>query len=189
MVMNILINENQLEFLEKYNFYKELIFKYWDKTGAKISDHFFHLFDLRTMGLMESNVYSLLTEYLGREESIEMAKNLLFGTHSIGFNDYRCGTYDYNFTVTNSKILNKDSPIHEQIIFEIDVLVNLKDAEVTLIHNDETWSLEDALGDSDIGWEVEEEVRDCIYEYFQDKITKKVGIGIEINKLDTTIFM
>jgi len=187
--MNILINENQLEFLEKYTFYKELIFKYWDKNGAKIGDHFFHLFDLKNMGLFESNVYSLLTEYRGREKSIEIAKNLLTDTHSIGFDGFKCGNYNYDFIVVNSNITNQKSPIHEQLIMEIAVLVSSKDATVTLIETGEELSLIDALGDGVIGWVVEGEVKECIYDYFHEKITKRVGIAVEINTMEITEFI
>lgn len=170
--MKVIITEDQSERLKRIETYKKFFHKYWDRKPV-VDDSFLKLFPLKELGLSKLNVLPMLSEYLGVEKAKEMARELISGSHKIKRGD--CGGYEFEFEL---KISDED---YDE--FYIDITVNLEDATVDLIMTQGGMhDLVDAIGDSEYGWEVIEEVKDCIYDYIEEKIVNKTGIRITISQ-------
>ena len=66
----------------------------------------------------------------------------------------------------------------------MDILVDDLNGEVTLIMTGgETMNLKDALNDEEIGWEIENEIGDTIFDFLRENTSFKTGITITTNKL------
>ena len=171
--MKVILTEDQYERLKRIGFYKKMFYKYWDKKPV-VDDTFINLFPLKELGLSVLNIYPMLTEYLGEDNAKQMAMDVINKDHRINRGD--CGGYEFDFQIEK---VDEDSES-----FEVNVYVSLKGASVALIMvGGELMTLEDALKDEDIGWEIKEEVENCIIDYIQDNILNKTGIIIRVQKL------
>jgi hypothetical protein len=153
--------------------YKNILFRYWDKTGGKVDKTFISLFgiDNGDSDITYDQAYKYLIEWRGEKQSKELAKTLLLqNPHHI--DDF--GGYDFFFEVTDIRNweLNDDEP-------NVVVKVKVDDlgGSVTLMDGEDK-TLEDALDNDDYGWEIESEVDWALNGYFKDKITAQTGIKI-----------
>ena len=152
--------------------YKNILFRYWDKFGGDINNQFILNFGLdnNSNDITYDQAYKYLIEWRGKEESKELAKNLLLiNRHHIS----NFGAYDFFFEVTDIKKwgLNDDAPF-------VTVKVKVDDLAGSVDIDGDHKTLEDALDNDDYGWEVEDEVSWGINDYFKDKITSKTGIKV-----------
>jgi len=180
--MRILITENQLDYIKKFEPYKRSFFKFWDKIGPKIDNKFLNFFGFENgmlrvddMTISTSNLYVLLREWYGETKALMMAREMLDGqTFSIG-EEFRCGGYNFNFKIVGLEG-NED---WGQI--DVSVEVDVKNGFVDLIMDDgRRENLETALSNEDYGWEVEGEISDCILDLLTEKITNTTGYEITI---------
>jgi hypothetical protein len=153
--------------------YKNILSRYWDKTGGKVDKTFISLFGLddNNNDITYDQAYKYLIQWRGEKESKELAKSLLLqNPHHI--DDF--GGYDFFFEVTDIRNweLNDDEP-------NVVVKVKVDDlgGSVTLMDGDDK-TLEDALDNDDYGWEIESEVDWALNGYFKDNITAQTGIKI-----------
>lgn len=170
--MKIILTENQFEEVVELERYKKIFFKYWDKFGAKYSEQMLQLLGLSRGTIPSSLVSRWLREYLGTSNK-EILTNFFNKTiHKID----SCGGYDFTFTIDNYK---KDG--HQ---FEITITVDDINGGVDLImtgggeHN-----LKDAINNDDYGWEVANEVEDCIYDYLIENIEELTGFSFVVEKI------
>ena len=171
--MKVILNENQYERLKRIGFYKKMFFKYWDKNPV-VDSTFINLFPLKELGLSKLNILPMLTEYLGEDNARQMAMDVIDKDHRINRGD--CGGYEFDFYLEK---VDEDSES-----FEVDVDVSLRGGSVALVMvGGELMSLDDAINDEDFGWEIKEEVEDCIFDYIENNITNRTGIIIRIYKL------
>lgn len=171
--MKVILNENQYERLKRIGFYKKMFFKYWDKRPI-IDSTFINLFPLKELGLSVLNIYPMLAEYLGEDKAKQMAMDMIYKNHRINRGD--CGGYEFDFYLEK---VDEDSES-----FEVDVDVRLRGGSVALMMvGGELMSLDDALKDEDIGWEIKEEVEDCVLDYIEDNIINRTGIITRVHKL------
>lgn len=153
--------------------YKNILSRYWDKTGGKVDKTFISLFGLddNNNDITYDQAYKYLIQWRGEKESKELAKSLLLqNPHHI--DDF--GGYDFFFEVTDIRNweLNDDEP---NVV--VKVKVDDLSGSVTLMDGDDK-TLEDALDNDDYGWEIEGEVDWALNGYFKDNITAQTGIKI-----------
>jgi hypothetical protein len=153
--------------------YKNILSRYWDKTGGKVDKTFISLFGLddNNNDINYNQAYKYLIQWRGEKQSKELAKTLLLqNPHHI--DDF--GGYDFFFEVTDIRNweLNDDGP-------NVVVKVKVDDlgGSVTLMDGEDK-TLEDALDNDDYGWEIESEVDWALNGYFKDNITAQTGIKI-----------
>lgn len=162
-----------MKFILTESKYKNILFRYWDKTGGKVDKTFISLFGLDNSDsdITYDQAYKYLIEWRGEKQSKELAKTLLLqNPHHI--DDF--GGYDFFFEVTDIRNweLNDDEP-------NVVVKVKVDDlgGSVTLMDGEDK-TLEDALDNDDYGWEIESEVDWALNGYFKDNITAQTGIKI-----------
>ena len=153
--------------------YKNILSRYWDKTGGKVDKTFISLFGLddNNNDITYDQAYKYLIQWRGEKESKELAKSLLLqNPHHI--DDF--GGYDFFFEVTDIRNweLNDDEP---NVV--VKVKVDDLSGSVTLMDGEDK-TLEDALDNDDYGWEIEGEVDWALNGYFKDNITSQTGIKI-----------
>ncbi len=152
--------------------YKNILSRYWDKTGGKVDKTFISLFGLddNNNDINYNQAYKYLIQWRGEKESKELAKSLLLqNPHHI--DDF--GGYDFFFEVIdiNNWDLNNYEP-------NVVVKVKVDDLGGHVDIDGDHKKLEDALDNDDYGWEVEDEVNWGINDYFKDNITSQTGINI-----------
>jgi hypothetical protein len=161
-----------MKFLITESKYKNILFKYWDKTGGKVDKTFISFFGLddNNNDINYNQAYKYLIQWRGEKESKELAKTLLLqNPHHI--DDF--GGYNFFFEVTD--IRNWDLNNYEPNVV---VKVKVDDLGGHVDIGGDHKTLEDALDNDDYGWEVEDEVNWGINDYFKDNITSQTGINI-----------
>jgi len=160
-----------MKFILTESKYKNILSRYWDKTGGKVDKTFISLFGLdNNTDLTYDQAYKYLIEWRGEKQSKELAKTLLLeNPHHID----NFGGYDFFFEVTDIRNwrLNDKEP-------NVVVKVKVDDLGGHVDIDGDHKTLEDALDNDDYGWEVEDEVNWGINDYFKDNITSQTGINI-----------
>jgi hypothetical protein len=160
-----------MKFILTESKYRNILSRYWDKTGGKVDKTFISLFGLdNNSDLTYDQAYKYLIEWRGEKQSKELAKTLLLkNPHHI--DDF--GGYDFFFEVTDIRNwrLNDKEP-------NVVVKVKVDDLGGSVDISGENKTLEDALDNDDYGWEVDDEVNWGINDYFKDNITSQTGIQI-----------
>ena len=179
--MRIKITEDQLDKVKQQESYKKMLFKYWDKVGPGITDNTSKLFGFdaspgteNKTGVRMVDVQRWLTEYLGVDKAQEIAMEFFNKKeHTID----KCGGYEFNFTIDNVEDDGKQ--------FIVTVTVDDIDGEVMLMMTDGTLhKLRDARDSDDYGWEIENEIEDCIYDYISENVENKTGISFVIGSIN-----
>ena len=181
--MKYLISEEQKrllnEELEQPNF-ERLIKKLFEKQVSRGEQP--HI-DNMIMDFFEVDVWErefiimirILKNFLGREQSVKLAEELLqqtFKTDRYNFS----GGYSFEFKV--KPIVDQEEG---QMWVEVYILPG---AEVELIMTgDGVRDLKQAFNDQSIGWEIENEVKEIINEIFTEEITYKTGISVDLETL------
>lgn len=177
--MKIVINEDQLDYLKLLQNYKKRFFKYWDKNGPEITDISLKLFGFnRGMAyggkLQRRDVERFLIEYLGVDKAKQMAEEFLMNNpHSI--KEGTCGGYNFEFDVKNIQNKSREGFIVNINVNDLDGYVNLNMAGGSVER------ISDVINHEDIGWEIIEEIGDCIFEYLESNVTNKTGIPVQIH--------
>ena len=178
--MKYIISESKLKELIKEqdsDFYKKIIFEYWDTFGPSINQDMFDLLGItfNKSSIKREDVRRWLREYLGEDNIKEIINNFLNRKEHRIIN---CGGYNFDFT-----IINKINYKIENDEYFFNIMVNDVDGTVILIMLDNS-NLK--IGDArkkDYGFEIEEEVKDCIYEYLVDNLEIKTGISFTIDEV------
>lgn len=186
--MKFIITEDQNETLKKYDFYKKGFFKYWDKLGPDASKNVMKFFNSGDFnyGIIKGNwgqitmrdVEDFLKEWLGgADKAISIAEELISSkTHKID----ECGGYNFEFDVTEVEP-DEPSGVNDLIV---DIYVHDTRGTVALIMTDgEVHKLSDAIENDEYGWEIINEIEECIWDYFNSKVTNKTGVRIWIGNI------
>jgi hypothetical protein len=172
--MRIRITEDQLDKIKELESYKKAVFRYWDKFGPGINKTMTAMFgfDNRTTPVGILLLQSWLREYLGEDSSGIMEKFFSKPEHKID-----CGAYDFTFMINNYYI--------DRHQFEIFLTVDDIRGTVMLLATDGTiYKLKDARNNEDYGWEVENEISLCIYEYFVEQIENTTGFSFVMGRIN-----
>lgn len=166
--MKIRINESQLEKLEKLNSYKNIVFKYWDKFGPKINNTMIKMLGVgdTQSGIGMPHIQLWLREYLGKGSLEIMNKFFSKKVHIID----DCGGYEFTFVV--------DDFYKNGHIYEIDITIDDVNGTVMLLSQDGSiHKLSKIIHEEEFGWEIANEVQDCVYEYFIENIEYMTGFS------------
>jgi hypothetical protein len=170
--MRIRITEDQLNTVSEIESYKNKFFRYWDKFGPKYSDQMLKLFGLSRGTIPSSVISAWLREYLG-----ESSKEIITKFFNLPIHTIDCGGYDFTFTIDNYK---KDG--HQ---FEINLTVDDIKGSVMLMMTDGTiHKLKDARDNEEYGWEIENEIQDCIWDYLIENIEMTTGYSFVIERIN-----
>ena len=172
--MRIRITEDQLDKVKELESYKKAVFKYWDKFGPGINKTMTAMFgfDNRTTPIGIPHLQSWLREQIGENGSGIMKKFFSNPEYKVD-----CGGYDFTFMINN---YNLDG--HQ---FEIFLTVDDIKGTVMLIMTDGTiHKLKDARDNEEYGWEIENEIEDCIYDYLSEQIENTTGFSFVVGRIN-----
>lgn len=177
--MKILITEEQLDDVRK-----KLLRKIWSKRPYW-DDAYLISVGIKNDWTARDKAIGWFAEFIG-DEKIEKILEDNFGGYNLRINN--CGTYDFEFDIIDYSLYDENHGTDEiiHLVLEVDCKVDTKRGRV-VIQNDEEMSLEDALNNDEIGWEVNSEMRGCISEYLYTEfnLLKTTGINsIEVNIVD-----
>ena len=156
--------------------HKKMFFKYWDKFGGSVDENFFKLFGFKYNKLdnvNQSEVYRYLAEWMGEEKAFEKLKTLIEeNPHTI--ND--CGGYNFEYELD----------IDEFDQSTLNVFLNVKvlaggTVELIMVGGD-ILDISDAIRDKEIGFEIESEIQECIYDDIIN-FTNQTGITAVIMRI------
>jgi hypothetical protein len=176
--MKYIVTEDQFDYMNNFNSYKKIFFKFWDKFGGKVDKSFLKMFgfdhnaltvDNKTV-MTKSSLYQLLREWYGEENAMEKALEFLNKDKLTVDN---CGGYNFDFEI---EIVETD--VNQGTIF-LRVFPDYKNGQVELIMVGQgIRNLYDASNDEDYGDEIKSEVSECIHDYFYENITDTFGIFV-----------
>lgn len=173
-----MLTENQFDNVVELESYKKRFFKYWDKFGPKFDEKMLKLFGLSRGAIPTNIVYSWLREYLGTDVEETLKEFLNKKVHTID----NCGGYDFTFTIDEYE---KDN--HQ---IEISLTVDDIEGEVSLIMvGGETVTLRDGMDNDEYGWEIENEIEDCIWDYMVENVEIKTGYMFVFKKINYRSFL
>lgn len=149
---------------------KKYLFKYWDKYGVNISKDFFTTFNLK--GFKKINQY--IDEWYGKEKMEKIMDDIFFREKVYQIED--CGSYNMTFEVKGYEVLEDTVMIYVKIIHGTMRFIFSEDP-------DRVWTFDELNHHPDIdnmGGEIDNEIRDCITEYFIDEIRPKFYKGVDV---------
>jgi len=174
--MKLVLTESQVKTIQENLQHRKMFQKYWERFGPGVDENFLNLFGFKRGnldGTNINNVYAHLREFLGYENAMKMTEELILkNPHKIGDGGMVCGGYDFKFELSINDI--------EDVNIYVDVLVDAEDpnAEVNIVTG-ETFQLQKAIDDEEIGYEIESEIEDCVRDYLE-QITNKTGVNVTI---------
>ena len=168
--MKIILKESQIETIaEKF---KPILFKYWKLNGPSLSKQLFKMIGINSLhsNKLKPYFYEFLIEWFGGDE-----KFIEYLTKNEG-ETYHIVDGGYNFEII----------LDEIILIEYHVYLRVKvkpGGTVTLIfdENQPTLSLDDALSNDNYGWEINDELKEIMYNKFSSHFN---NVGIEIESID-----
>jgi hypothetical protein len=167
---------NELE--QSILYVKKAVFKYWDKFGPVklrlIIDHF----SLKPATSIVLKKW--MFEWIGGDEFFKKLKR------DITSKEFRCqyGTYDFLFVVTDFSSPGDDSDYEVFVHTEVDSKGSCYITDDDIVYK----KIIDAIKDENIGWEVDNEVKDCIYETLNEKYEFFRTFHINVVEIDFVNF-
>jgi len=165
--MKYIITESQYEGIA--NKFKRLVFKFWDVNGPTLSRQMYKILgiDLYHAYKLETYFQDFLVEWMGGEDKFnEFLKRDEGKTFQISDGGY------------NFEIFVDDITVHNFGVY-LDIKVK-PGGTVTLIfqEGEPTLSLEEALANEKFGWEINDEVKDVIFDKFF-KFFSEFGVTVD----------
>ena len=171
--MKIIISDNQYSLLkESFNIKNiEGIKKYCRNQLKKGEQIRFNKEDLEFWGIIDRQVkfyaQSIFRELVGGDEfTKKVIKKLIGKTFSTkDFDDTIHGGYDFEWVITNMEYRDYDFYLYGK---------TLPGGTVTLMDG-RNLSLSDAINDEDLGWEIQEEIKDVVQDSMDEIILPVTG--------------
>ena len=155
--MKVIINENNA---------KGILLKLWKENP------YLDPIQMKMFGLSTNNVsvLDMFSKFLGDKE-IEKRLNDIIKLRT-DFEITDCGNYRFKFQITDWSVNGNE--------IRIKCWVDVDNGSVVLIHdeNGEERSLDDVLHNDDYGWEIRQEVEDCIGDWINDNIKLSYYTGL-----------
>jgi len=181
--MKIVISDNQYSFLKESVAIKNIegIKKYWKNKLKKGEQIRFNKEDLEFWGITtrqekfyaQTAFQELVGDEVFTEKFIKKLLNKTFSTKD--FNDIiNIGGYDFEWIITQMVYNNFDFHLYGKI---------LPGGSVTLIDG-RYLSLNDALEDGDMWWEIESEVKDVAEDCMNEIILPFTGYQVEVSLIN-----
>lgn len=155
----------QYENLEKEILpFKKYIFKYWDKNGPGDYKTLINLFSIRPAARLV--LHHWLIEWYGGKEEVTKKLKSLENKNFVG----QGGSYNFNFYLINGRFYENKGD-YPEIYFDA-VVDGMGQVHITTVDGEVYDRISQAVLDDDIGWEVDEEVRDVMRETIEDFLPK-----------------
>ena len=151
---------------------KKPMFKYWDLNGTDNYRLGMKLFNIPPAG--SSLVQEWLLEWMGGEDYLMKLLNEYTNVIMRG----QAGSYDFKFIVRNPRVYT-----HGGVEIYFDVTID-GDGSVEIVHDGHHLdNIYDAFQEDDIGWEVEDELRDTVIETLDITIPVPFDVYIDSVKV------
>lgn len=171
--MKVIINENNL---------KKILNKVWERNP------YFDEIQMKMFGISEGNPFVKVAfqEHIGLKEMTKRAEKLAKDFKDREFNTDNCGTYDLYFKVVHMFIKDWHGGV-KCLYIECDVDYDESTARIPFYDpNAPRRPLSEIIENEEDAWEVREEIKECIQDYFdyEYEFIKYLGSGviIRINK-------
>lgn len=153
---------------------KKTFFKVWDRTGIYYDSSFLSAYGITPE--IKKNLNKWIDEWYGKEYITKIFDEIFFSKKIHKVED--CGSYNFTFKVEEFMV-DEDS-----VIVNVEVL----DGTMSFIFSDDpdrVWKLSELGNYPDIhnvGWEVDNEIAECITDYFANnyQIYQKFGKTIDV---------
>ena len=178
--MKIIISEHQFNFLNESDVNRniEAIKKYWKSELKKGNQIRFNKDELEYWGIIKTSdkmhaqlaFQTLVGDEEFAEKFINKLLNKTFSTKD--FSDRIVGGYDFEWIITQMNYQDFDFFLYGQ---------TLPGGTVSLIMMDgRNLTLQEALEDEDIGWEIQEEVNNVVQDCMNEIILPATGYDVEV---------
>jgi len=173
------INENQEKFTRKSDIIKNM----WDKEKEEKGYATFDPDLLKYFGISTHNnrrdileYEELFNDYIGGEEKImEIIKNISMNTfYTKDFPEKTVGGYDFEWRISDEYV--RDGNIY--------LSAKVSEGGMVSLMNGKTERLDDAIADSDIGWEIQNEVESVIYDCMDYLIYPRTAMTVTVNYVE-----
>jgi hypothetical protein len=142
--------------------------KFWDKKPHPTFDQ--NLSHHLNMDVRDSDLSELFIQYLGEDELIERLDNIT-NKYSTWSPINSCGTYEFDFVLRTFEIDYDE--------LTVNIYINVK-LDGSVVIDGEYMSLKDALDNEDYGWEVNNEIKDCVYEKIYEVVKDETSLYTSI---------
>lgn len=137
--------------------------KYWDKKSHPT----FEASLTRHLNINVSDDLSdLFIEYLGEDELIERLDNIT-NKYSTWTPINSCGTYEFDFVLRTFEVDYEEFMVYIFINVKLDGSVVIDGVEI---------SIGAALDNVDYGWEVSDEIKECVNNNIHDEVNRETGL-------------
>lgn len=173
--MKYIITESQYIKLSevKVGHLKPSVFRYWDMNGGNDLHTTMKLFSIPPSA--SHFIQQWLLEWMGGEDELYKMINKYTGRVFRGV----AGSYDFKFYIHNARIYSHDGV---EIYFDATVDGD-GSVEVTLDDDRVLDNVYDASQDDKVGWEVEDEIRDTIFDEIKDVLNLEFDMSIDRVKI------
>ena len=176
--MKIIISDNQYSLIKESYRNKgiDAVIKYWKKELEKGNEIRFDRDELEFWGITEFtdklHAQTEFQELVGDEvfvkKFINTLKNKKFSTKD--FSERLVGGYDFEWVITNMEYRDYDFYLYGK---------TLPGGTVTLMDG-RYISLSEGINDEDLGWEIQEEIKDVVQDSMDEIITPITGYDVSV---------
>jgi hypothetical protein len=177
--MKVIISNKQYSLIKESYRNKGIgaVIKYWKKELEKGNKIRFDRDELEFWGITEFtdklHAQTEFQELVGDEvfvkKFINTLKNKKFSTKD--FSERSVGGYDFEWEITNMEYRDYDFFLYGK---------TLPGGSVTLMEDGRNLTLDQALEDEDIGWEIQEEVNDVVQDCMNEIILPVTGYDVTV---------
>lgn len=165
----------QYEGLEKeINHFKKFIFKFWDKHGGGQLKTIMGLFSIRPAAKLV--LAHWLIEWYGGSEKVKQLIKSLENKNFVG----QGGSYNFNFYIKNSRLYD-DKEDYPEVYFDA-IVDGMGEVDITTDDGEVYDRISQAVLDDDIGWEVDEEIKDVMMETLENLLPE--GLTFTFDTMD-----
>ena len=151
---------------------KKTLFRVWDEKGVNVNPIFFRVYGITPD--IKKNLNKLIDEWYGKEKMEKIMDDIFFRKKVYQIED--CGSYNMTFEVKEYEVLEDTVMIYVKIIHGTMQFIFSEDP-------DRVWDFDELNHHPDIdnvGWEIDNEIRDCITDYFIKEIYSKFGKSVDV---------
>jgi hypothetical protein len=166
---------NQYNALEKEILpFKKYVFKYWDKHGGGQFKTIMSLFSIRPAAKLV--LAHWLIEWYGGSEKVKQLLKSFEKKNFVG----QGGSYNFNFYITNSRLYDEKEE-YPEVYFDA-IVDGMGEVDITTDDGEVYDRISQAILDDDIGWEVDEEIKDVMQETLEKILPE--GLTFHFDTMD-----
>jgi hypothetical protein len=153
--------------------FKKYVFKYWDKHGGGQFKTIMSLFSIRPAAKLV--LAHWLIEWYGGSEKVKQLLKSLEKKNFVGLG----GSYNFNFYLKNSRLYDTVKEDYPEVYFDA-VVDGMGQVDITTDDDEVYDHISQAISDEEIGWEVDEEIRDVMRETIADFLPEGLDFVFDV---------